>query len=367
MMNVAICSSGDLYGGVESFILTLAAALDELPTHSVRVVLFSKGVLREKLCERGIETVVFEQPRYDVTVVGRLARFFRDKRVEVAHTHGYKANVLCASAARLSGTRVVKTEHGALEPVSGFDWIKMSCNLAVDRLVSRCLVDRIAYVSKDIQKRNERHYGGIQGEVIYNGIPPFPARPFSRPPELDASTFNLGIVGRLAAVKGHIYLLEALKDLPLSDLRLHVLGDGELRTELERASQENGLRGRVFFRGFRPDAEDYLRSLDAVVMPSVHEGFPYTMLEAAYWGVPLIASRVGGIQEALKDPEECLLVEPRNVEQLRQAIAKLYYDGELRKKIGENARRAVMDNFLIDSMVRKYLSAYEKTLSQSIQ
>jgi L-malate glycosyltransferase len=261
----------------------------------------------------------------------------------------------------------VKTEHGALEPLTGFDWIKMSCNMAVDRLVSRYLVDRIVYVSKDIQKRNEPHYEGVQGEVIYNGIPPFPARPFSRPPELDASTFNLGIVGRLTAVKGHRYLLQALKDLPLPDLRLHVLGDGELRAELERASQEDGLRGRVFFRGFRPDAEDYLRSLDAVVMPSVHEGFPYTMLEAAYWGVPLIASRVGGMQEVLEDQRDCLLVEPRNVHQLREAILTLYKDSGLGKTLAENARRKVTANFLIDAMVAKYLSVYDRSLGQASQ
>jgi glycosyltransferase involved in cell wall biosynthesis len=366
MMNVAICSSGDLYGGVEKFIVTLAVQLKALPAHAVRVVLFSRGVLHEQLRERGIATELFEYPKYDVTVVPRLAQFFRDTRVDVAHTHGYKANVLCGSAAKLSGACVVKTEHGMLEPSKAFDRIKMSLNLGVDRLFSRYLVDRIVYVSKDIQKRTERHYEGVQGEVIYNGIPQSRSESFPRPPELDPSRFNIGIIGRVSAVKGHIYLLRALKDLPLSDLRLHVLGDGELRRELEKVSQESGLSERVFFLGFRPNIEDYLRALDAVVMPSLHEGFPYTMLEAAYWRVPLIASRVGGIEEALQDPEECLLVEPRNVQQLRQAIAKLYYDADLRKKIGENAHRAVMDNFLIDSMVGKYLSAYEKSLSQSI-
>jgi hypothetical protein len=182
-VNVAICSSGDLYGGVEKFILTFAAELNARPAHRARVVLFSKGLLGERLRERGIETELFEYPRYDLSVVFRLARFFRDKGVEVVHTHGYKASLLCSWAAKLSGTRVVKTEHGALEPFTGFDRIKMSCNVAVDRFFSRYLTDRIVYVSKDIQRRNEGCYEGVQGEVIYNGIPPAAARPPWPPPE----------------------------------------------------------------------------------------------------------------------------------------------------------------------------------------
>ncbi len=361
-MNVAICSSGDLYGGVEQFIATFAAELVALPPHQVRVVLFSRGVLSRTLSERGIETVVFEGPRYDVTVVARLARFFRDNAVEVVHTHGYKASLYCGLAARLSGARVVKTEHGSLEPAQGLDGFKMTCNLALDRFLSRYLVDRIVYVSRDIQQRDAAHHKGLRGEVIYNGIPPVSARPTPRPPGLDTSAFSLGIVGRLTEVKGHRYLLAALADIPVSGLRLHVLGDGELREELEGISRHHGLAGRVSFLGFRTDAQDYLRALDAVVMPSLNEGFPYAMLEAAYWGVPLIASRVGGMCEVLTDGHDCLFVEPRSVDQLKQAILKLYHDPALRKMLGENARRNVMDHFLIESMVGKYLSVYEKSL-----
>jgi len=366
-VNVAICSTGNLFGGVERFILTFAAHLNALPAHRALVVLFSKGVLYQKLLEQGIETTAFEQPRYDPTVVPRLVQFFRQKRVEVAHTHGYKANLLCGSAAKFSGTRVVKTEHGVVEPLEAFDRIKMSFNVGVDRFFSRYLVNRIVFVSKDIRRRTQRYYPGVQGDVIYNGIPQSESRSFSRPPELDPACFNIGIVGRLTAVKGHIYLLRALNDLPLSDMRLYVLGDGELRSELERVAQRNGLSGRVFFLGFRPNAEEYLRSLDALVMPSLYEGFPYTMLEGAYWSVPLIASRVGGLQEVLTDHCECLLVEPRNVDQLKEAIVTLYNDPTLRKTLGENARHKVMEDFLIDSMVSKYLAVYEQSLNGHVQ
>ena len=76
----------------------------------------------------------------------------------------------------------------------------------------------------------------------------------------------------------------------------------------------------------------------------------------------MIASRVGGMCEVLTDGQDCLFVEPRRVDQLQQAILKLYHDPGLRKMLGENARRNVMDHFLIESMVGKYLSVYEKSL-----
>jgi glycosyltransferase involved in cell wall biosynthesis len=297
-------------------------------------------------------------------VVRRLARFFRENRVDVVHTHGYKANLLCGCAAKLSGAHVVKTEHGGLEPVEAFARIKLSLNLGLDRLMTPYLVDRIVYVSRDIRRRNGKHYERMHGDVIYNGIPCPPEAPYERPPEIDPSAFNLGIVGRLTAVKGHIHLLRALKELSTLNVRLYVLGDGELRSKLERFSQENGLAGRVSFLGFRDNLADYLRSLDALVMPSLHEGFPYAMLEAAYWGLPLIASRVGGIREVLRDRHECLLVEPRNVRQLADAIATLHGDGKLRARLGQTARRHVLNNFRADAMGQKYLAAYEQAVSQ---
>jgi len=356
-----------LFGGVEKFILTLAVELKRCGAHHACVVLFSKGVLYEALRQQDIETVLFDVPRYDFTVVGRLARFFRNQRIEVAHTHGYKANLLCGLAAKLSGTRIVKTEHGAVEPLRTFDRMKVSANVGIDRLLSRYLIDRIVYVSKDIQQRNGKYYEGVLGEVIYNAIAHPPAPLSDRPAELDSRHFNVGVVGRLTPVKGHIYLLQALKALPLPDLRLHVLGDGELRGELEKFSQEHGVSARVRFLGFRADADRFVRSLDAMVMPSLHEGFPYTMLEAGYWGVPLIASRVGGVQEAFHEPHECLFVEPRNVGQLKDAMLRLYRDSALRREIGQNARRKVMGHFLIDAMATRYVSVYEESVSGRIQ
>jgi L-malate glycosyltransferase len=366
-MNIAICSSGDLFGGVERFILTLACELRRVRRCRTCVVLFAKGTLYDMLRRYHIDTEVFDVPRYDFTVIGRLARLFADRHIAVAHTHGYKANLLCGVAARLSRTRIVKTEHGGLEPLMPFERARLTANVGVDRWLSPYLIDRIVYVSKDIQRRNGRYYQRIPGAVIYNGIAPAQLESAAAPPHHRPECFHIGIVGRLTAVKGHIYLLQALASLPQPDLQLHVIGEGELRGELENASRQLGLADRVHFHGFRADADAFVRSLDAVVMPSLHEGFPYTMLEAGYWGVPLIASRVGGIQEVLSDGHECLLVEPRNVEHLAAAIAKLQRDPALRAQIGENARRKVRQDFLIESTVNKYLAVYEESLNGRIQ
>jgi glycosyltransferase involved in cell wall biosynthesis len=366
-VNVAVCSAGDLFGGVEKFILTFVAALERVSPHRAVVVLFAKGPLYEELRERGADVEVFDHPRYDPTVVYRLARFLKARRIDVVHAHGYKATLLAGTAARIAGARIVKTEHGALEPFASIDRIKMTINHGLDHWLSRYLVDRMVFVSHDIRRRNGRYYDGLPGEVIYNGVPRLPAVAFRKPPELDGPRFNLGIVGRLTPVKGHIYLLQAVSELPHLDLRLCILGDGELREELERFSREHDLTDRVSFLGFRRNADDYMRAMDALVMPSLHEGFPYTMLEAGYWGVPLIASRVGGICEVFTDRQDCLLVEPQDVPNLKDAIVALYSDTTLRQTIGERARRRVTTDFLVDAMVGKYVAAYDRSLGGSIQ
>jgi glycosyltransferase involved in cell wall biosynthesis len=360
-VNVALCSSGDLFGGVETFVVSLATALNAGSGHTAIAVLFSHGPLRERLLEEGIEVEVFAHHRYDPTVVCRVAQFFRARNIEVAHTHGYKATLLCGAAARLSGARIVKTEHGALEPFGMLDRIKMSINVGIDRWLAPLLVDRIVYVSDDIRQRNGRYFRSVPGEVIYNGIRRSRAIGRDRPPELEPPQFTLGVVGRLTSVKGHIYLLRALTELRHLDLRLCVLGDGELRADLEAFAETHRLN--VIFLGFRRDPNEYVRALDAIVMPSLHEGFPYAMLEAAYWGVPLIASRVGGMQEVLEDRRDCLLVDARDVGQLRDAIACVYHSPELRRTMAENARRKVMARFLVDSMVARYVTTYERALN----
>jgi L-malate glycosyltransferase len=360
-MQVAVCSTGVPYGGKEQFIYTFAEYLKRKTQIKVMVILFSKGVLYEKLLEANIETeVVAPQFKYDLFVVGKIGKILKEKKIQIVHTHGYKANLLCGIAAKLQGLKVVKTEHGALEPL-GTLWerIKIQINLFCDHALSKVLVDQAVFVSKDLQRRNVGHYGNVLGRVIYNGIPPFHLNGAVSSADFEPQFFHVGIIGRLTPVKGHAVLLDAVAGLETLQLRLHIFGDGALAEELKRSCRQKGIDSLVIFHGFKQNIPEYMSRLQLLVMPSLHEGFPYTLLEAGYLKIPFVATAVGGIREVFEDQKDCLLVAPSDAAALQAAICDLYQDAEKRKRLAESAHKKVTEHFLLEHMIEQYLEVYE--------
>jgi glycosyltransferase involved in cell wall biosynthesis len=116
---------------------------------------------------------------------------------------------------------------------------------------------------------------------------------------------------------------------------------------------------RVSFLGFRDNVYDYIAHADALLMPSHHEGLPYTLLEALSLGTPVIASRVGGLAEVLTDRETALLVEPRDPGEIAQAVRTLAETPELAKKLACNGQALIASQFTADEMARRYRSLFE--------
>ncbi len=343
-----------------------ARHLSGLPTLTVTVVLFSPGLLFDRLREAGIDTYLIKSRfKYDLLLVKRLARLFTEKRIDIVHTHGYKASILGGLAARWVGSKAVKTEHGLLEP-SQRTWesLKMKLNLAVDTSLSALCFDHIVFVSQGVKDAKSYLRRRQATSLIYNGIPKFELDPKVKLSRKTQSAFHVGTVGRLTEVKGHRFLLEAMGLLRGMDVHLFVFGEGPLERELTEYVSENDLTEFVTFLGFVPNVHDYLPSLDAAVLPSLQEGFPYVMLECASVGVPVIASAVGGIKEVFEDGVDCLYVPPADSSALAGAIMSLHRDPELRRRLATAAQEKVNARFTIDKMAERYLRVYADLTSE---
>lgn len=356
----AICSAGELYGGVEQFIFSFSSELKELKEDAL-VVLFHKGALYRKLTEAGIETHVFSGPKYDPRSIFKIADFFSRRDIALVHTNGYKADIICGLAAKLRGIPSVKTEHGMLEPAPSLaKQIKLNANINLARALSPRLFRAIVFVSEDLSKRVgpswKRKY------VIHNGIGNLPENG-NVPGELSAADFNLGIVGRLSKIKGHVYLFQAIEKLREAyAIRLNVFGSGPLETALKGYCEQRGLTERVRFLGFRRDIYDCMAALKIFIMPSLNEGTPYALLEAMYLGLPIVASKVGGLKEILSDNNDALLVPPSDSDALARAILHIYENPEEGARLGANARRKVMQKYRIEHMAGKYLEVFREVL-----
>lgn len=357
-LRVAICSSGELYGGVEEFIYTFAEHLRDNVKIEFIVVLFHRGRLLEKLTAKGIRVELVDPAfKYDPSLPMKLARVLRKHRINIVHTHGYKSTILACLATLFYSVKIIKTEHGRQEPSKGFPGLRMSANMALDRLVTRLCVDEVVHVSKDIQAFYLNAYRRQRQSVIYNGIKTITLG--NKGVSLDSNFINIGIVGRITEVKGHIHLINAVKRLPdLDRLRILVLGDGPLKNTLVDYCQRSGLSERISFLGFKDNVHEYISQLDIFVMPSLHEGLPYALLEAMCLRVPIIASNVGGISEILENNTDSILIEPSDPEMIANAIRALVENKDMGKRLQENAFKKVTENFMIGKMVNEYLGVY---------
>jgi glycosyltransferase involved in cell wall biosynthesis len=175
------------------------------------------------------------------------------------------------------------------------------------------------------------------------------------------SDLTIGIVGRLARQKGHPFFFAAARGIleKFPGAKFVVVGEGPDRKQLEALAQELGIAGSVYFAGYRDDMPRVYAGLDLMVMPSLDEGLPMTLLEAMAARCAVVASAVGAVPELIEHGQTGLLVEPGNTGDLEQAMLLLLNDACLRNWIAQNARQSV-SRFSSERMARSYLDFYQR-------
>jgi glycosyltransferase involved in cell wall biosynthesis len=170
----------------------------------------------------------------------------------------------------------------------------------------------------------------------------------------------VGAAGRLSAQKGFDRLLRAapaiLRAAPTA--RFVFVGDGELRTELERQAAELGVQGNVHWLGFRKDVPALLPAFDVLAMPSVFEGLPLVLLEAFAAGLPAVAHAVDGIPEVIDDGVNGFLTRPDDTAELAERIARVLVDRELAERLSRAARAKAVTEFTVERMARETAAVY---------
>ena len=182
----------------------------------------------------------------------------------------------------------------------------------------------------------------------------------------EADTPIVGMVAQLIQRKGHRYLLAALPTVLAEhpDLQVLIYGRGPLEAELRQAVADQGLAGNVQLMGFADDLPAQLGCLDLLVHPADMEGLGVSLLQASAARVPIIASRAGGMPEAVVDGENGLLISVGDVAALATAMNRLLGDAGLRKQMGDSGWTMVMHDFSVDTLCEGNLAIYNKVLAQ---
>ncbi len=202
--------------------------------------------------------------------------------------------------------------------------------------------ERLAAEYKQHAKRVYAHFPCLVDQAQFEDLSAAGRNPSAR---------RLLCVGRLSPEKGYAFLFEALSSLKKKGFECHVdmVGDGALRQELEAKVDALGLRAHVTFHGYVPYGPrlfDFYQKAEALVLPSLTEGFPQVINEALCSSLPIIASNVGGIPSFLTDNETALLVPPADTEALARAIERIITDEPLRDRLSERGRALMAENTL---------------------
>lgn len=361
---VLLVSNSRKVGGGATCLLTYANALRERGLAPV-VVHPERGVVFDLFAEYGhvCEIAPGSQPAWNAPLAAWTGyrgwqRLIREHHIDIVHANDPSTGRLVALGCRGAGVPFLCHVHFPIEPAFA-EW--------VFRRLPR--PHTFAFCSDALRAETgpllERHYPGIPREVIYNALD---TNVFT--PRLDHARAlgrpRIGIVANLVPVKGHedfLAMAALLTDRGI-DAEYEIVGtEGELGWEshLRTVAGEFGLENRVRFLGYRSDIPAILRDLDVLVCPSHVEPFGRCLIEALACELPVVATRVGGIPEAVGDT--AILVPPREPDQLANAVARLLRDDDLRVTLGRAGRRRVIERFGTDALVDHCLELYDRMLT----
>lgn len=300
---------------------------------------------------------VFEsEGRFDLHTISTVCDFIRKNHIDLIHTHNYKANLLGLLAAKKAKIPIVATLHGYIGNGS-----KLKLYEKLDRFILRYF-NKVILVDKGLRKRFNN--GSINAAVINNGVD-ISSSSTHQLINSSAHQLTIGTVGRLSEEKGHRYLLEAFSKIAADypDTRLLIVGDGELRKELENLSAALAISEKVIFAGFQNDVSKYYQQMDIYVSCSLVEHFPIAILEAMSFAKAIAATDVGGTKDLIKDKTTGLLINPGAGEEIYKAILTYIGIPSLRESLGENAYQFVRDNYSLDKMADAYQKVYRQLLN----
>lgn len=288
----------------------------------------------------------------------------------IVHTHTAKAGTIGRLAAIRSPRRpiIVHTFHGhVLE--SYFSPPVQNVFLRIERWLA-ARTDALVAVSHEV--RDSLLGMGIGSSERFFVIPlgfeldPFlavsaPTGTLRRRLHLDNETPLVAIVGRLAAIKDHTTMLQAIARL--DGVHLAIAGDGELKDDLVRSTGALGIADRVHFLGWQRDMPTLLSDVDVVGLSSLNEGTPVSLIEAGACGKASVATDVGGTRSVIEDGVTGLLRPASDPEALAAALSRLLSDRELADKMGEAARARIRRRFTAQRLVDDVRALYDGLLS----
>ena len=311
----------------------------------------------------------------DCLALWELVRLMSQKKYDIIHTHNSKAGFIGRLAAKISRVPII------VHTIHGFAFHEYErpprriLFILLERFAAR-FSDRLITVSEPLKEWGLRLNIGKPNKyvTIYDGIE---VEKFKvninidekkRELEIKPGEKVIGVVAKLWEGKGHETILEAaplvIKEIPA--VKFLFVGEGYLRNRLETRVRESSLSDHVIFAGFRADIPEITTTFDIALLISLFEGMGRVLLEAMVLGKPVIATKVGGIVDVVRDGETGILIPPRDSGALAKAIITILKDERLARRMGEAGKRRIDERFTAQTMVEKISQVYEELIEKKL-
>ncbi|MFH1698108.1 MAG: glycosyltransferase family 4 protein [Candidatus Omnitrophota bacterium] len=387
-------------GGPAIHTILLTGGLDKTKFESLLIygsLSPDEGDMSYYASDRNISTVFIPELKREIDLFNDLAAFIKifslieRERPDIVHTHTAKAGAigrLAAIAFKLNNLfspatlKIIHTFHGHVFD-GYFGSLKTGVFILIERLLA-IFTDQIITVSESV--RNELISLGITKKSKIKVIPlGFELDRFLNLPLKDSPELNIGIVGRLVPIKNHRLFLDAAKKLicdnPDLNFSFKVIGDGESRVELDKYADLVGIREKVDFLGWQKDLEQVYSELDIVVLTSLNEGTPVSLIEAMASAKAVVATDVGGVADLLGKEREIfiksdqgftvrergLLVKSGDSAAFARALTFLIKNNSLKKDMAESGRNLIKKKFTKERLIGDIQDLYSGILKVNIR
>ena len=352
-----IISGGNVNGAV-TYCKFLSEQLERFG-HEVTVLCRPDGWLQQHL-RPSIEVVESDFSRRPLEL-RRVAKWIREQRFDVMHSHMSSAHFFGVLMRLMTGTPVVATAH--------------QCSLQLHWRLNHHVIansDATAVYQRKINWVPESKLTTVHCFTDlerFTNTTPDAVRWVQNEMRIKDRDFVVGVVGDVVARKGHLYLFKAIEQIVASvpNFKLVLIGrfhrDQSYVKRLRSLQRKPALRNRVKWLGIRENVQDFMGAFDLAVVPSVEEPLGLVALEAMATGTPVVATNTGGLPEIIQPNVTGLLVPRKNPNELARAVIKMAHDAEMRQRMGEHGRRFVQENFNPEDLARKV----ERVLSNQVK
>lgn len=350
------------YGGIERFNVELSRQLREKGYHSVFVYEEYPCVQQfvDDLKETGAELYIINSRKKVLKFCWDIWKLYKQYNFCTIHAHFTKARFYALPLAALYGIRnILYTFHSSIDQLDKF---KLHTRLWYYWMNKKC---RIITVSKQIARTAKSNWKNINIKTLYLGVSQNIVNTYESRHNLDIPSNQLVLtcIANFNHIKGLDVLVKAIKILvhekALKNIKLYIIGQTPKdKIELQQLIESLKISSYVNLEGIKNNVQQYLSASDIYIQPSRSEGIGLAIMEACATGLPVIASRVGGIPEVAIEDKNALLFESENVNDLAEKISQLVEDSELRLLLSTQSNNVYNEYFSIQSNVAQLIEYY---------